>query len=131
MNRIKAFGSRLSFTCASLIFSAAMLAGVASAQQPDNTKNNQGDASAGATTADKQAQNPADRELTKKIRRSIMHDKSLSTYAQNIKVITQDGKVTLRGPVRSKEEKSDIEAKAVRVAGRENVINELKVADSK
>jgi hyperosmotically inducible periplasmic protein len=131
MNRIKAFGSRLGFTCASLIFSAAMLAGVASAQQPDNTKNNQGDASAGATTADKQAQNPADRELTKKIRRSIMHDKSLSTYAQNIKVITQDGKVTLKGPVRSDDEKANIQAKAVAIAGPDNVSNELEVAPAR
>jgi hyperosmotically inducible protein len=131
MNRIKAFGSRVGFTCASLIFSVTMLAGVVNAQQADNTKNNQGDATAGATTADKQAQNPADRELTKKIRKSIMRDKTLSTYAQNIKIVTQDGKVTLKGPVRSEDEKADIQAKAVAIAGADNVSNELEVAPSK
>jgi hyperosmotically inducible periplasmic protein len=107
-----------------------MLAGVASAQQPDNTKNNQGDAAAGATTADKSAQNPADRELTRKIRKSIVHDKSLSTYAQNIKIVTQDGKVTLKGPVRSDDEKANIQAKAVAIAGADNVSNELEIAPS-
>jgi len=131
MNRIKAFGSRVGFACASLIFSVTMLAGVVNAQQADNTKNNQGDATAGATTADKQAQNPADRELTKKIRKSIMRDKTLSTYAQNIKIVTQDGKVTLKGPVRSEDEKADIQAKAVAIAGADNVSNELEVAPSK
>ena len=131
MNRIKAFGSRVGFACASLIFSVTMLAGVVNAQQADNTKNNQGDAAAGATTADKQAQNPADRELTKKIRKSIMRDKTLSTYAQNIKIVTQDGKVTLKGPVRSEDEKADIQAKAVAIAGADNVSNELEVAPSK
>jgi hyperosmotically inducible periplasmic protein len=128
MNSFKKFGSRIGFACASLLFSATMLAGVASAQQPDNTKNNQGDSSAGAMTADKQAQNPADRELTKKIRKSIMRDKTLSTYAQNIKIVTQDGKVTLKGPVRSEDEKADIQAKAVAIAGVDNVSNELEVA---
>ena len=131
MNRIKALGSWLAFGLASLVFSATMLAGVASAQQADNTKNNQGDASAGATTADKQAHNPADRETTKKIRKAIMRDKTLSTYAQNIKIVTQDGKVTLKGPVRSEDEKADIQAKAVAIAGADNVANELEVAPSK
>jgi hyperosmotically inducible protein len=130
MNRMKAFGARVGFACASLVFSATMLAGVAGAQQPDNTKNNQGDATAGATTADKAVHNPADRELTKKIRKSIMSDKSLSTYAQNIKIVTQDGKVTLKGPVRSDDEKANIQAKAVAIAGTDNVSNQLEVAPS-
>jgi hyperosmotically inducible protein len=130
MNRIKTFGSRVGFTCASLVFSSMMLVGVASAQQADNTKNNQGDANASAATADKSAQNPADRELTHKIRKSIMQDKSLSTYAHNIKVVTQDGKVTLKGPVRSEDEKTNIQAKAVAVAGADNVSNQLEVAPS-
>jgi hyperosmotically inducible protein len=49
-------------------------------------------------------------------------------YAHNIKIITQDGKVTLRGPVRSEDEKASIEAKAVAVAGAGNVTNQLEVA---
>ena len=69
------------------------------AQQPaaDNTKNNKGDQSPGAMTADKQKMNPADRDLTKKIRTALHSDASLSTYAHNIKIISQDGKVTLKG----------------------------------
>jgi len=61
-----------------------------------------------------------------------MHeDKSLSTYAHNIKIIIQDSRVTLRGRVRSKEERSKLEAKAVSVAGQGNVTNQLEVSPSK
>ena len=91
---------------------------------PDNTKRNQDQ---GGPTADQQKMNPADRAITQKIRKAIHEDQSLSTYAHNIKVITQDGKVTLRGPVRSEEEKSNLEAKAVSVAGQDNVTNQLEV----
>jgi osmotically-inducible protein OsmY len=75
--------------------------------------------------------NSSDRTITQKIRKSIHQDTSLSTYAHNIKVITQDGKVTLRGPVRSEDEKSNLQAKAVGVAGEENVTNLLEIAPSK
>jgi osmotically-inducible protein OsmY len=75
--------------------------------------------------------NSSDRTITQKIRKSIHQDTSLSTYAHNIKVITQDGKVTLRGPVRSEDEKSNLQAKAVAVAGEENVTNLLEIAPSK
>ena len=75
--------------------------------------------------------NSADRAITQKIRKAIHDDKDLSTYAHNIKVITQDGKVTLRGPVRSEEEKSALQAKAVGVVGQENVTNQLEVTSSK
>ena len=60
---------------------------------------------------------PTDRELTRKIRRSIVADKSLSTYAHNIKIISQNGAVTLKGPVKSDDEKKTVMAKAVAVAG--------------
>jgi hyperosmotically inducible periplasmic protein len=85
--------------------------------QPDNTKMNKGDASKTAVTADKQKMNAGDRELTQKIRKEIVADKSLSTYAHNVKVVSQDGKVTLKGPVRSDDEKKAVVAKAVEVAG--------------
>ena len=98
---------------------------------PDNTKTNQGDANKGATTADQQKINAADRSITKEIRSSIMKDKSLSTYAHNIKIITQDGKVTLKGPVRSEDEKAAIESKAVAIAGANNVTDQLEVAPPK
>jgi len=98
---------------------------------PDNTKTNQGDANKGATTADQQKMNAADRNITKEIRSAIMKDKSLSTYAHNIKIITQDGKVTLKGPVRSEDEKAAIESKAVAIAGANNVTDQLEVAPPK
>ena len=98
---------------------------------PDNTRANKGDAQKGAITADQQKMNPADRELARKIRASITDDKALSTYAHNIKIISQDGKVTLKGPVRSEDEKANIEAKAAAVAGEGHVTDQLEVAPPK
>lgn len=89
----------------------------ASTPKPDNTKVNKRDRSPGEVTADQQKGNAADRELTKKIRQSIMADKALSSYAHNIKIISQDGAVTLKGPVKSDDEKKAVVAKAVAVAG--------------
>ena len=100
-------------------------------QEPDNSKTNKGDASRGATTAGQQKENSGDRTITQKIRAEIMKDKSLSTYAHNIKIVTQDGKVTLKGPVRTEDEKAAIEQKAATVAGAANVTNELEIAPPK
>jgi len=82
-------------------------------------------------TADQQKMNLSDRTITQQIRKMIHHDKSLSPYGRNIKIFIQDGKVTLRGPVQSEEEKGNLEAKAAIVAGQENVTNQLDVAPSK
>jgi hyperosmotically inducible periplasmic protein len=98
---------------------------------PDNTKTNQRDRAKGAATADQQKENASDREITQKIRQSVMDDKSLSTYAHNVKVIAQDGQVTLKGPVRSENEKKTIEAKAVEVVGDGHVSNQITIAPSK
>src|SRR5450432_1652003 len=95
---------------------------------PDNTKKNKDQT---PPTADQQKANPADRAITQKIRKAVHDDDSLSTYGHNIKIITQDGKVTLRGPVRSEDEKNNLQAKAVTVAGKANVINDLEIAPSK
>jgi hyperosmotically inducible protein len=84
---------------------------------PDNTAKNQRDRNKAEPTADQQKENKADRELARQIRQSLVKDKSLSTYAHNIKVIAQNGEVTLKGPVKSAEEKQAIEAKAAEVAG--------------
>ena len=100
-------------------------------EQPDNTKVNKGDASKDATTADQQKMNPTDRAISQKIRAEIVKDKSLSTYAHNIKIITQDGKVTLKGPVRNQDEKSSIEGKAAAIAGNDNVTSQLQIAPPK
>ena len=95
---------------------------------PDNTKRNKNQTD---PSADQQKMNPADRIITQKIRKAIHEDKSLSTYAHNIKIISQDGKVTLRGPVRSEDEKSNLQAKAAEVAGQDNVTNQLEIAPPK
>jgi hyperosmotically inducible protein len=100
-------------------------------KQSDNTAMNKGDASKDATTADQQKMNPADRAITQKIRAEIMKDKSLSTYAHNVKVITQDGKVTLKGPVRTPDEKSSVEAKAATIAGDGNVTSQIEIVPPK
>ena len=110
--------------------SLSAAAGLQDPQQPapDNTKQNKNQSN---PSADQQKMNAADRELTRKIRKVIHDDSNLSTYAHNIKIIAQNGKVTLRGPVRSEEEKANIEAKALEVAGQGNVSNELQVAPAK
>jgi len=97
------------------------------APQPDNTKVNDRDQNKAEPTADQQKENRPDREITRDIRRSIGQDTSLSTYAQNVKIITQNGMVTLKGPVRSEEEKSAIEAKAAEIAGKDKVTSQLEV----
>ena len=98
------------------------------ATPPDNTKTNKRDREQRQPTADQQNQNRPDREITRDIRRSITSDKGLSTYARNIKIITQNGNVTLRGPVRTEEEKRSIEAKANEVAGASHVKSEIEIA---
>jgi hyperosmotically inducible periplasmic protein len=117
------------FAVAGLLSIPAFSAG---AQTPaDNTKVNKADRAKGAPTADQQKENAGDREITQKIRRALMDDKSLSTYAHNVKVVTEDGQVTLKGPVRSEDEKKTIEAKATEVAGVGRVINQLSIAPAK
>ena len=95
------------------------------AQAPDNSKANQQDR--GSATADQQAENAGGRDLARKIRKSIVDDKNLSTCARNVKVITRNGTVTLKGPVQTDDEKSAIEAKAVEIAGAANVKSEITV----
>ena len=125
--------SRLLLPLGSMVFCASLMAMPIPGKQdpqtpPDNTKQNKDQTN---PTADQQKMNPADRALTQKIRKAIHEDTTLSTYAHNIKIISQDGKVTLRGPVRSEDEKNNIEAKAVAVAGQGNVTDQLEIAPPK
>jgi len=122
-----------------VLATAAAMAGLLAVASPsfagqapaDNTKVNTRDRAAGAVTADQQKDNATDRDLTKRIRQSLVADKGLSSYAHNVKVVTQGGQVTLKGPVRSEQEKSSVEAKAVEVAGTGHVVNQLSIAPSK
>jgi osmotically-inducible protein OsmY len=110
----------------------AVTAIAAIAQTPaDNTKVNERDRATGAVTADQQKENSGDRDVTRKIRRSLLRDKTLSSYAHNVKVIAQDGQVTLKGPVRSDDERRIVEAKATEVAGAGHVTNEMSVAPAR
>jgi hyperosmotically inducible periplasmic protein len=122
-----------SLLCAGLLLGTTALASAQepSAQQaspaPDNTKVNERDRSQNEPTADQQRDNRSDQDITQQIRQSITKDKSLSTYAHNVKIITQNGQVTLKGPVRSEDEKKTVEAKAKEVAGENKVTSQLDI----
>ena len=103
---------------------ALPLALFASPQQADNTRENKNN----LPTADQQKETKGDRELAGKIRKAIVADKSLSTYAKNVKIIVQDGTVTLKGPVRSAEESQAIQAKAQELTSPSAIHNEMTVA---
>jgi hyperosmotically inducible protein len=109
---------------------AAILAGglavqIAPAQtQPDNTRVNKNDT---AVTADTQKNNQGDRYITQQIRKAVIADKSLSTYGHNVKIISQEGTVTLKGPVKSEDERKNIVAKAEQIAGAGKVTDQLSV----
>jgi hyperosmotically inducible protein len=91
---------------------------------PDNSANNK----AQNNTADQQSEASSDRLLTKKIRQALIADKSLSTYGHNVKIITKDGSVTLKGPVHSEEEKQSIASKTESIVGSpDKVTNQLTV----
>jgi hyperosmotically inducible protein len=97
----------------------------------DNTKVNTRDRAAGAVTSDQQKETPADRDLTKRIRQSVVGDKTLSIYAHNVKIVTRGGQVTLKGPVNSAAEKQAIETKATAAAGAGRVTNDISIVAPK
>ncbi len=90
------------------------------ATQPDNTAKNK----AHSRTADQQSEATSDREMTQQIRKSIVSDKSISTYGHNVKIITRNGMVTLKGPVKSQEEKTTIASKAAEAAGGQDKVTD-------
>jgi osmotically-inducible protein OsmY len=98
------------------------------AVEPDNSGRNVRDRDDQNKTTGDQSENEADRTITQNIRRAVTADDSLSTNAKNVKIITNNGTVTLRGPVKSEKEKAEIEAKAKQVAGVKSVDNQLEVA---
>lgn len=96
-------------------------------QEPDNTRANKSD----RPTADQQKETKADRQLAAKIRKSVVADKSLSTYAHNVKIIVENGVVTLKGPVHSEEESRAIQAKAQQFTEASSIHNEITVVPPK
>ncbi len=97
---------------------------------PDNSKINKRDQGDTAKTPEHQSNDKADVELTRQIRKEITQDKSLSILAHNVKIITDGGKVILRGPVNSQDEKEKVGQKAQQIAGSGKVQNELDVKSS-
>ena len=91
--------------------------------KPDNSAQNKNQ----DQTAQNQSSAASDRELTAKVRKAIVADKDLSTYAHNIKIITQNGTVTLKGPVKSDEEKQKIESDAAAVVAPGSIVDQLTV----
>ena len=121
--------------CSIAVNAAALIAlHTASAQAvppADNTRSNQTDAANREVTADTQKENEADRGLVQRIRKSLMADKDLSTYAHNVKIVSLNGRVTLNGVVRTDDEKKRVASLAEEVAGKQHVVNDLKVAPPK
>ena len=114
-------------SCLSLLWSQQDAGTNQNPPSADNTKVNQQDRNQSEPTADQQKDNPADRQLTQQIRRALVKDKSLSTNAHNVKVIAQNGMVTLKGPVNSESEKQSVEAKAAEIAGADKVTSEIQI----
>lgn len=108
-------------------FAPSWAAPQSSTPAPDDTRVNR----EAGVTADQQKEDRNDRELARHIRKALMADKSLSTYAHNVKIIASNGTVTLRGPVRSEDEKAVVETKARAVTGVGDVKNEMTVAAKK
>lgn len=94
----------------------------------DDTGKNVRDRAGTTATANKQSTDPKDVEITREIRRAITNDSSMSTNARNVKIVTVDRQVTLRGPVNSAKEKEKIVKQAQKIAGANKVEDELEIA---
>ena len=101
------------------------------ATDADNTKRNSSEQNKNTDTAEKQSNSKDDLALTQKVRQAVMKDGSLSMNAKNVKIIAQDGKVTLKGPVDSQQEKDTIGTEAGEIAGKDKVDNQLEVKAEK
>jgi osmotically-inducible protein OsmY len=130
--------STMTVSFALIVFVLGGLAGpvqrVAQAQAPpaqtapDNTGRNVRDRGGATRTPGDQSETEADRTLTQRIRQAVVADDALSTTAKNVKIITVHGVVTLRGPVKTMEEKRTIEATAQQIAGADKVDSQLEIS---
>lgn len=100
----------------------------AEAVPADNTARNERDRDNAAKTSGDQTESAGDRTITQQIRQGVVDKDDLSTTGKNVKIITADGVVTLRGPVKSSQEKADIAALAGKVEGVKRVDNQLEIA---
>jgi hyperosmotically inducible protein len=122
-------GIILALACLSA-FSLAALAADNKKAEPDNTATNERDRSGETKTSGDQSNSSADLKITQDIRRALMKDSELSTTAKNIKIITDNGQVTLRGPVKNAQEKAKIDQLARSAAGGAKIDDQLDVKGS-
>jgi osmotically-inducible protein OsmY len=115
-----------------LLFASACSLSAIAEENPaaDNTAKNERDRSGETQTSGDQSNSAEDVKITAAIRRAIVAEKSLSITAKNVKIITADGMVTLRGPVNSAEEKAMIAKLAHAAAGEAKIDNQLEVKAS-
>lgn len=114
---------RTSFLACTVMGLSLALASAPAQQAPDNSGQNKGQ----STTADNQSTAKSDRETTAKIRKAIIADKDLSTYAHNVKIVTANGQVTLKGPVKSDDEKQKVVADAATIVTAGQITNQITV----
>ena len=119
----------LVLTCLSAL-SLAALAEDNEKTKPDNTVTNDRDRSGETKTSGDQSNSSADLKITQAIRQALMKDRELSTTAKNIKVITANGQVTLRGPVKTAQEKARVDQIAKSAAGGAQIDDQLEVKGS-
>lgn len=118
----------LVLTCLSTVSLAAMAAD--DKTKPDNTAINERDRSGETQTSGDQSNSSADLKITQAIRQALVKDGELSTTAKNVKIITNNGQVTLRGPVKNAQEKAKIAQLARSAAGGANIDDQLDVKGS-
>jgi hyperosmotically inducible periplasmic protein len=121
--------SLLALACLSALSLAAFAADNEKAK-PDNTSTNERDRSGEAKTSGDQSNSSADLKITQAIRQALIKDDQLSTTAKNIKVITANGQVTLRGPVKTAQEKARVDQIAKSAAGGAQIDDQLEVKGS-
>jgi hyperosmotically inducible periplasmic protein len=120
----------LAIACLSAL-SLAAFAADDEKSKPDNTKTNERDRSGDTQTSGDQSNSSADLKVTQAIRQALMKDGELSTTAKNIKIITANGQVTLRGPVKTAQEKAKVDQIARSAAGGAQIDDQLDVRESK
>ena len=118
----------LVLACLSTVSLAAMAAD--DETKPDNTAINERDRSNDTQTSGDQSNSSADLKITQAIRQALMKDGELSTSAKNVKVITENGQVTLRGPVKTAQEKAKVNQLAKSAAGGAPIVDQLDVNES-
>ena len=117
----------LALACLSAVSLVAM---AADEKKPDNTATNERDRSGETQTSGDQSNSSTDLKITQAIRQALMKDSELSMTAKNIKIITDNGQVTLRGPVKNAQEKAKIDQLAKSAAGGAKIIDQLDVKGS-